>query len=111
MLSDCEEPTRQREIDTTRATARLANLDIEIIHRRSPDGDAEQISINLQAVPSFEALRRIVESANPFALWAQAVQTAWLPWLAAADVVLSPGGTLPPADSEATSRSRATRRN
>ena len=40
-------------------TARLSGLDIEIVHRRSPARDAEQISINLQAVPSFEA--------NPFA--------------------------------------------
>jgi hypothetical protein len=36
----------------------LPGLDIEIIHRRSPSGDAEQISINLQAVPSFEAFGR-----------------------------------------------------
>ena len=35
----------------TRATARLPGLDIEIIHRRSTSGEAEQISINLQAVP------------------------------------------------------------
>jgi hypothetical protein len=55
-LSDLENPTQQPEIDATRATARLPGLDIEIVHRRSPGGDAEQISVNLQAVPSFEAL-------------------------------------------------------
>jgi hypothetical protein len=44
---------------------------------------AEQISINL-AVPLFDAFGRFVESANPFAFWAQLVQMAWLPRLAAA---------------------------
>jgi hypothetical protein len=72
------------EDNTTRATARLPGLDIEIIHRRSLNADAEQISINLQATPSFEAFGRFLETANPFALWAQAVQMAWLPWLNAA---------------------------
>ena len=42
-------------IDLT-ATARLPGLDIEVVHRRSPGGDREEISINLQAAPSFEAL-------------------------------------------------------
>ena len=69
------------EDNTTRATARLPGLDIEIIHRRSLNDEAEQISINLQAMPSFEAFGRFLETANPFALWAQAVQLAWLPWL------------------------------
>ena len=65
------------------ATARLPGLDIEIVHRRSPRGDAEQISINLQAVPSFEAFGRFIEIFNPFAFWAK---IAWLPFLAAAHV-------------------------
>jgi hypothetical protein len=69
------------EGNTTRATARLPGLDIEIIHRRSFNDEAEQISINLQAMPSFKAFGRYLETANPFALWAQAVQMAWLPWL------------------------------
>ena len=66
---------------TTRATARLPGLDIEIMHRRAVEGDAEQISINLRAAPSFEAFGRTLELANPFAFWAQAAQLAWLPWL------------------------------
>ena len=49
-------PNQQIEDDTTRATAHLPGLDIEIIHRGSPGAEAEQISINLQAVPSFEAV-------------------------------------------------------
>ena len=51
-------------------------LEIEIIHRRSSGAGAEQISINLQAVPSFEAFGRFLETANPFAFWAQAAQKA-----------------------------------
>jgi hypothetical protein len=46
-------------------------------------------------LPSFEAFRRFVESANPFAFWANAAQMVWLPWLAAANAVLPPGVTLP----------------
>jgi hypothetical protein len=68
------------EDDTTRATAQLPGLDIEIVHRRA--GDAEQISVHLQAMPSFEAFGRLFENANPFALWAEAAQLMWLPWLA-----------------------------
>jgi hypothetical protein len=52
---------------STRATVRLPGLDIEIMDRRAVDGDAEQISINLRAAPSFEALGRALELANPFA--------------------------------------------
>jgi hypothetical protein len=45
---------------------------------------AEQISINLQAVPLFDAFGRFVDSANPFAFWVQLVQMARLLWPAAA---------------------------
>ena len=55
------------EDNTTRATARLPGLDIEIIHRRSLNDEAEQISINLQAMPSFEAFGQFLETANPLA--------------------------------------------
>jgi hypothetical protein len=61
-----------------RATTRLPGLDIEVVHRRSPDGDREEISINLQAVPSFEAFGRFLEAANPFAFWAEATRLTWL---------------------------------
>ena len=81
---------RRVEDNTTRATARLPGLDIEIIHRRALNNEAEQISINLQAMPSFEAFGRFLETANPFALWAQAVQLAWFPWLNAARSVTLP---------------------
>ena len=83
------------EDNTTRATARLPGLNIEIIHRRSLNDEAEQISINLQAMPSFEAFGRFLETANPFALWAQAVQLAWLPWLNVARSVSLPRSIAP----------------
>jgi hypothetical protein len=103
-LSEFEGPTHQGEVDATRAIARLPGLDIEIVHRRSPGGDAEQISINLQAVPSFAAFGRFVERANPFAFWAQALQQTRLPWLAAAQAVVPPDLRLRQIDSQASLR-------
>jgi hypothetical protein len=70
------------EIETTRAQAQLPGLDIEIVHGRAPAGDAEYLSINLRAMPSFEAFGRALEGNNPFALWTQAMQLAVLPWTA-----------------------------
>ena len=55
---------QRMENNTTRATARLPGLDIEIIHRRSLNDEAEQLSINLQAMPSFEAFGRYLETTN-----------------------------------------------
>src|SRR5262245_30427764 len=78
--------------DTTRATARLPNLEIEIVHRRSPAADAEQISIHLRAVPSFEAFGQFLQMASPFGFWAQAAQLVWLPWLQATSALMLPGG-------------------
>jgi hypothetical protein len=69
--------------DTTRATASLPGLEIEIVHRRPRDAQAEALSITLQAMPSFEAFGRYLEAANPLVFWAQAVQLAWLPWFGA----------------------------
>ena len=57
-MSEFKGATRGREVDATTATAHLPGLDIEIVHRRLPDGDAEQILISLQATPSFEAFGR-----------------------------------------------------
>jgi hypothetical protein len=66
--------------DTTRASASLPGLEIEIVHRRPRGDDVEALSINLQAMPSFEVFGRFLEAANPFAFWAQAFQLAWQPW-------------------------------
>ncbi len=88
-----------RDYGAVTATARLPGLAIEIVHRRAPEGDAEQISIHLQAKPSFEAFGRFTESMNPFAFWAQAMQMAWLPWLAAAQMLGAPGLFGPPGST------------
>jgi hypothetical protein len=67
--------------DTTRATARLPGLTIEVMHRRSPGADTEEISINMQAAPSFAAFGRYLDRMNPFAVWAQFAQAMWAPFL------------------------------
>ena len=109
-MSEFERDPQQSEVGATRATARLPGLNIEVVHRRSPDGDSEQISINLQAVPSFEAFGRFLEAANPFTFWAQAGRLAWLPWLSwfeampAAMLPFSSAAALPKAGSGAVSR-------
>jgi hypothetical protein len=65
--------------DTTRASASLPGLAIEIVHHRPRDAQTEALSITLQAMPSFEAFGRYLDAANPLAFWAQAAQLAWLP--------------------------------
>jgi hypothetical protein len=83
-----------RDHDTTRATASLPGLEIEIVHRRPQGDNLEALSINLQAMPSFEAFGRFLETANPFVFWAQAMeqamQMAWLPWLGASRALMLP---------------------
>jgi hypothetical protein len=69
------------EIDSTRATAHLPGLDVEIVHHHSPDGLTERVYINLTAVPSFEAFARSIDAWNPFAFWAEAMRLAWSPWV------------------------------
>ena len=81
----------QGYFDETKATARLPNLDIEIVHSRSPEGDAERITISLQAAPSFEAFGRFLEATNPFLFWMRFAQTAWAPWLGSGPASLPPG--------------------
>ena len=100
-----EDEVDAAETGTTRATARLPGLDIEIMHRRALEGHAEQISINLTAVPSFEAFGRALEAANPFAFWAQAAQLAWLPWLETLALARELTPSLPPPSADTASRS------
>lgn len=112
-MSDNEQASRDRYVpgvvepvhgggkgrcDATRASARLADLDIDIVHRQSPNGDWEQISINLRATPSFEALGSSFEAANPFTFWVQATRFMWIPWLLTAQTMMLPASrprTLP----------------
>src|SRR5262249_26877073 len=83
-------PRTNRDVDTTTASARLPGLDIDIVHSRSPDGNSEQVSIMLTAVPSFQAFGRALEAANPFEFWAATMRLAWLPWLEAARCMMQP---------------------
>ena len=53
------------EYDEIRATVRLPNLDIGIVHRRPWEGNEEQIVVMLRAVPSFEAVGRWVGGQQP----------------------------------------------
>jgi hypothetical protein len=84
----------------TKATAHLPNLDIEIIHSRSPAGDAERISVSVLAIPSFESFGRYLEAANPFLFWMRFAQTAWAPWFGVFPAMFPPGNfdPLPPAE-------------
>jgi hypothetical protein len=90
--------------DASRAVAHLPGLDIEVAHRRWPN--AEQISINLQAVPSFAAFGNYLDSANPFAFWARSAQMAaqlvWSPWLAALPWLNVTRALMPPDDTSET---------
>lgn len=74
------------DIEPMTANIRLPGLNITIEHQRSV-----AISINMLAVPSFEAFGRVLEQANPFAFWIHAAQLAWAPWLDAMRVISLPG--------------------
>jgi hypothetical protein len=87
------------EVEDMKAIAHLPGLDIEILHRQLPDGQGEQILINLTAVPSFEAFANILEAFNPFSLWAEAMRLAWSPWVEATRAVMLPA-PLPKLRSE-----------
>jgi len=67
----------------TRAFARLANLDIEILHRPARDGRGEQVALLLSAHPQ-ESPALMDGFAAPMLLWMQMLQTMWSPWLAPA---------------------------
>jgi hypothetical protein len=82
---------RESEIKTTKASACLPGLDIEIIHRQSPSSGWEHVSINIRATPSFEMLGRSFEVADPFTLWVQATSLMWMPWLTAQMMMLPNG--------------------
>ena len=76
--------------DETRATARLPNLDIEILHRRPWEGNEEQIVVMLRAVPSFEAFGRLLEASNPLLVWTRMMEAAWSPWVRGLATAFSP---------------------
>jgi hypothetical protein len=97
--------TQASEVGAQRATARLPGLDIEIVHRRSPDRDTEQLTINVLAMPSFEAFGKALEAANPFVFWAEANRLIWSAWLEAASAMMP--GVLAPRLPEPMSKPRS----
>lgn len=103
----------RHDVDETKATAHLPGLDIEILRRRSADGDKEQISIHLLATPSFEAVGRLLALANPFLFWSQAARLAWSSWSDAAQAMMPPARSvpaLPPPRHEAKTASPSRKR-
>jgi hypothetical protein len=68
-----------------KARARLPSLEVELSHHRSSEGDMEQISIHLRALPSFEAFGD--GSINPAAFWALLFPMVWSPWLHASGML------------------------
>ena len=95
MLSGVKGTTGQSEVGVTTATAHLPGLTIEIVHHRPLGADREEISIKLQAVPSFEAFARFLGAANPFVFWAEATRLTWFSWLEAARAVMLPSNAVP----------------
>ena len=75
--------------DETRATARLPNLDIEILHRRPWEGNEEHLMVTLRAVPSFEAFGRLLEVSNPLLVWTRMMEAMWSPWMRGLTTALS----------------------
>ena len=96
-LSSFEHATHHNEGEAMKAVANLPGLDIEIVHHQSSDGLEEQISINLKAIPSFEAFARFYETMNPFVFWAEATRLVWFPWVEAMRAAMAQQGptTLP----------------
>ena len=95
-LSEFKAATTSEDDQPTTASAHLPGLDIKIVHQRSATGDSEQILINMQAVPSFEAFGRFLENANPLAFWTQATWLVWAPFLEASRVMMLPWAVAPP---------------
>ncbi len=112
ILAEFKAAAPSNDVEPTRASIQLPGLDIKIVHQRSPNGAAEQISINMQAVPSFEAFGRFLENANPFAFWIRATQLAWAPWLEAMRMMGLPwagGAQLPDAKSDSAAKFKLTK--
>jgi hypothetical protein len=95
-------------MDETKLTARLPNLEVEIIRREDAAQNAEMLTLNFRAVPSFEAFGRYLlgsapeaapaAESNPFGLWLNLWQQAWAPWLEVAKAMREKAETkAPPA--------------
>jgi len=85
------------EYDDIRATARLPNVDVDILHRRQWGGGTEQLLVAVQVVPPAEAFGRLLELSNPLLVWTRMMEAAWSPWMRALAAVLSCGQPSPAA--------------
>jgi hypothetical protein len=69
-------------------TAHLPTIDIELMRRLVPEQNAELITVQIRATPSFEAMERWLAQSSAFPLgaplqwWTDIVRAAWQPWLA-----------------------------
>jgi hypothetical protein len=77
--------------DETRILGRLPNVDIQIVHRAARDGEDECLTVTMRAVPSFEAVGRMLEAANPMLFWTQMMRAAWSPWMGILNGWAAPG--------------------
>src|ERR1700746_2504585 len=76
--------------DTTRATASLPRLGLSSSTASGKTRMPKRFQLICQAVPSFEAFGRFIETANPFAGWAQVARMAWVPWLGGTKALMLP---------------------
>jgi hypothetical protein len=77
--------------ETTRGIAKLPSLDVELVHDKSDDGNAERLAIRITGRPDLQTAAKFVEpelmaaalAMNPFlALPMKMAQQFWAPWLA-----------------------------
>jgi hypothetical protein len=92
-LTEVKRANEPPAVEMMRASAHLLGLDITLVHRQSPDGGSEEISINVRALPSFAAFGRSMGTLHPLAFWMEAARLAWAPWLAATHMMRV--GTMP----------------
>ena len=93
----------ENNMTETKMNAALPNLDVEILHRRLPDQNAEVMTISLKATPSFEAVTGLLPPLlsaqfgslpamqpmmQPMMLWARWTEAMWRPWLQLAGLPL-----------------------
>lgn len=86
-------------MDETKLTADLPTMNVEIVHRATPDGRGEMVTIQLNATPDFRSALPLLAGMaqlplmlggsaaplpSPLALWAQTAQAMMAPWAALA---------------------------
>jgi hypothetical protein len=67
----------ERDVDETRAHARLPQMDIEVVHRKAREGEREFVAVKVELL----SMERLAAMSDPFRLWGQMVALAWWPWL------------------------------